>query len=110
MSQQILQVNLNFSIPRADLEKAWLDAAQPIADTPGLRWKVWLINEAEKEAGGIYLFETREAAESYIAGPIVASLKSSPAVSSISAKLFDVLPQHSAVTRAPLDYAFEGAG
>ena len=53
MSQQILQVNLKFSIPRADLETAWLDAAQPIADTPGLRWKVWLMNEAENEAGGI---------------------------------------------------------
>ena len=72
MSQQILQVNLRFSIPRADLETAWLDAAQPIADTPGLRWKVWLMNEAENEAGGIYLFESKAAAESYIAGPIVA--------------------------------------
>ena len=31
MSQQILQVNLKFTIPRNDLETAWLDAAQPIA-------------------------------------------------------------------------------
>ena len=57
MSQQILQVNLKFNIPRNDLETAWLDAAQPIADTPGLLWKVWLMNEAESEAGGIYLFD-----------------------------------------------------
>ncbi len=110
MSQQILQVNLRFSIPRADLETAWLDAAQPIADTPGLHWKVWLMNEAENEAGGIYLFESKPAAESYITGPIVAALKASPAISDISAKLFDVMAYHSAVTRAPLDYAFEAAG
>lgn len=110
MAQQILQVNLKFNIPRAELETAWLDAAQPIADTPGLRWKVWLINEAENEAGGIYLFESKDAADSYIAGPMVAALKASPVVSNISAKLFDVMTEHSTVTRAPLDYAFETTG
>ena len=51
MPQQILQVNLKFSIPRADLAGAWLGVAKPIADTPGLAWKVWLMNEAEHEAG-----------------------------------------------------------
>jgi hypothetical protein len=102
MSQKILQVNLKFNISRADLEKAWLEAAQPIADLPGLRWKVWLMNEAELEAGGIYLFESEAAAKSYLAGPIVAALKSSPAVSNISAKLFDVLESHTKVTRGPM--------
>jgi hypothetical protein len=110
MPQQILQVNLKFSIPRADLSAAWLDAAQPIADTPGLAWKVWLMNESEHEAGGIYLFENKAAAQSYMAGPIVAALKASPAVSDISAKLFDVLGDHSAITRAPLSNAVAAVG
>ena len=102
MSQQILQVNMNFSIPRADLETAWLGVAQPIADTPGLLWKVWLLNEEKNEAGGIYLFENEDALSAYVGGPIVAALKASPAVSNISAKTFEVLADHSAVTRAPL--------
>jgi hypothetical protein len=102
MSPKILQINMKFSIPRADLEAAWLGAAQSIADVPGLLWKVWLMNEAEHEAGGIYLFESEVAAQSYQAGPIVAALKSSPAVSNISAKLFDVLESHTAITRGPL--------
>ena len=110
MSQQVLQVNLNFSITRGELETAWLDAAQPIANTPGLMWKVWLINEEKSEAGGIYLFENAEAVQSYVSGPIVASLKESPVVSNISAKVFDVMAYHSAVTRAPLNYSFEAAG
>ncbi|MGA2488843.1 MAG: YdhR family protein [Anaerolineales bacterium] len=107
MSPKILQVNMKFSIPRADLEAAWLGAAQPIADVPGLQWKVWLMNETEHEAGGIYLFESEAAAQSYLAGPIVAALKSSPAISNISAKLFDVLESHSAITRAPLKQALD---
>ena len=110
MPQQILQVNLKFSIPRADLAAAWLGAAQPIADTPGLQWKVWLMNEAENEAGGIYLFDNKAAAQAYMGGPIVAALKSSPVVSNISVKLFDVLEQHSAITRAPLNPTFASAG
>ena len=110
MSQQILQVNMNYSIPRAALETAWLGVAQPSADTPGLVWKVWLMNEQEKEAGGIYLFESEEAANAYVSGPIVAGLKASPAVSNISAKMFSVLGDHSAITRAPLTAAVASAG
>jgi hypothetical protein len=102
MPQQILQVNMKFSIPRAGLEAAWLDAAPHIAEVPGLIWKVWLMNEAGHEAGGIYLFESKAAAEAYVAGPIVSALKASPVVSDISAKLFEVLETHSAVTRGPL--------
>lgn len=110
MPQQILQVNAKFSIPRADLATAWLGAAQPIADTPGLVWKVWLMNETESEAGGIYLFESKDAVEAYLAGPIVAALKASPVISNISAKVFDVLEEHSAVTRAPLTHTLASAG
>jgi hypothetical protein len=102
MPQKILQVNLTFSIPGAELEAAWLQAAQPIADAPGLRWKIWLMNEAEREAGGIYLFDSEGAAQSYLDGPIVAALKASPAVSRISARLFNVLESHSAITRGPV--------
>jgi hypothetical protein len=45
-----------------------------------------------------------------MAGPIVASLKASPVISDISAKLFDVLEEHSAITRAPLNQIVASAG
>ena len=102
MSQKILQVNLKFSISKADLEAAWLPVAQPIADIPGLRWKVWLMNEAEHSAGGIYLFESEAAVKAYMAGPIVAAMMASPVISNIEAKVFDVLENHTKITRGPL--------
>lgn len=102
MSKKLLQVNLSFSISRTELEAAWLGAAQPIADTPGLCWKVWLMNEGEREAGGIYLFESEDAAQAYLGGPIVAALKASPGIDNISAKLFDVLEEHTRMTRGPV--------
>jgi hypothetical protein len=109
MSEKILQLNLNFSISRAELGAAWLEVAQPVADVPGLHWKVWLMNEAEHEAGGIYLFESEAAAQSYLAGPIVAALKSSPVVSNISVRLFDVLESHTAITRGPVRSVLDSA-
>src|SRR5687768_18529224 len=99
MSQKLLQVNMNFSISRAELEAARLDARQPIADTPGLLWRVWLMNESEREAGGIYLFESERAAQSHLDPPIVGALKASPAVSNISAKLLGVLESHTAMAK-----------
>jgi hypothetical protein len=102
MSQKVLQVNFTFTSSRADLEAAWVQIAPPIADVPGLRWKVWLMNEAERQAGGLYLFESETAAQSYLDGPIVAALKGDPSISNISAKLFDVLENHSAITRGPV--------
>lgn len=102
MSQKILQINMKFSIPRADLEAAWLPIAQPIADLPGLRWKVWLINEKEHTAGGIYLFENEAALKAYMDGPIVAAAMSSPVLSNIDAMVFDMLDSHTAITRGPV--------
>ena len=85
-----------------DYEQACLPAAQPIADTPGLRWKVWLMNEADHEAGGIYLFDDEASLQAFLAGPIVAAVKSNPAISNISAKTFGVMEALTAVTRGPV--------
>ena len=102
MAQQILQVNFKFNVPREQYENTVSPMAQDFAEVSGCLWKVWLMNEAEHEAGGIYLFDSEAAAQSYLVGPIVAVLKSSPAISNISAKLFDVLESHTAITRGPL--------
>ena len=56
MSAKILQINYRLNGPRAEYERENLPYAQPIADIAGLRWKVWIINEGQSEAGGIYLF------------------------------------------------------
>jgi hypothetical protein len=104
MSQKILQINFKLGVPVKDYEEACLPAAQPIADMPGLRWKVWLIAEREgdREAGGIYLFDDEASAQAFLAGPIVASLKSNPAISHVSAKVFDVMEGLTAITRGPV--------
>lgn len=102
MSQKILQINYKFGAPAADFSRALLPAAQPIADSRGLLWKIWLMNEADSEAGGIYLFEDEAAANSFLGGPIVSALKGNPMVSDIRVKMFGVSEAHTLVTRGPI--------
>ena len=99
MSVKILQINYKLNGPRAKYEKENLPYAQPIADVPGLRWKVWIINEAKSEAGGIYLFDNDAAVQAFLDGPIVAEIKSDP---TLSIKAFDVIADLTTITRGPV--------
>jgi len=104
--KKILQINFKFKIPRSELEKAFLQVAprfRPGGDVKGLLWKIWLVNEAEKSAGGIYLFKDDASVEAFLKGEIVAGLKSNPALSNIEAKVFDILAEHTKITRGPVD-------
>ena len=102
MSVSVLQINLKFSVPSEELKSVFASVADDIAAVPGLRWKVWIITEDEREAGGIYLFDDSDSTRAYLAGPMVAGLKTHPALSEISAKQFDVLEDLTALTRGPI--------
>ena len=99
MSAKILQINYKLNGPRAEYEQENLPYAQPIAELNGLRWKVWIINEAQSEAGGIYLFDDEAAVKAFMDGPIVAEMKGDP---TLHIKAFDVIPELTAITRGPV--------
>ena len=102
MSGRILQVNFKFNVSRAEYEQWVSTLASDIAAVDGLRWKVWLMNEAESEAGGIYLFKDEASTNAYLEGPIVAQLVSHPALSDFSVKQFDVSEKNTTITRGPV--------
>ncbi|ESY87289.1 YdhR family protein [Mesorhizobium sp. LNHC209A00] len=96
MPAKILQINYKLNGPRAEYQRENLPYAQPIADILGLRWKVWIINEVQSEAGGIYLF----AVQAFVDGPIIAEMKGDP---TLSIKAFDVIVELTAATRGPVN-------
>lgn len=65
------------------------------------------MNEAEQEAGGIYLFDNEASVKAYLEGPIVAQVTSHPALSDFSVKQFDVMDEVTAVTRGPVEGSAE---
>ena len=80
----LLQINYKFSVSRGEFESGFDAVASQIAQVPGLRWKIWLLNEAESRGGGIYLFDDEASARAYLEGPIVTAMKSLPVLSELS--------------------------
>jgi hypothetical protein len=102
MSTTVLQINFKFSVSPAELAEAFAPLAEPIAKVPGLRWKIWSLNEATSEFAGIYLFDDADSVQAYLEGPIIAEVSKHPALSDMSVKQFGVLDEFSAITRGPV--------
>ena len=107
--KKIVQLNFKFKNSASEVKKHWLGGAQtfaPNGEVKGLLWKIWLINEAEKSAGGIYLFKDEASAQAYMNGPIVAGAKTCPGCSAydMEIKMWDILPEHTKISRGPVDF------
>jgi hypothetical protein len=76
------------------------DPARAIAAVPGLIWKVWLLDEAASEFGGVYLFASRGEAQAYVDGPFLEHLRHDPRVVRVEHRFWDTHAL-SALTRAP---------
>ena len=102
MSARLLQLNFQFSVTGAEYEAAVKPLAEEFAALEGLIWKIWMINEEEGEAGGIYLFESEASVQGYLDGPLAAGVLSHPALSQFSVKHFDVMEDLTEITGGPV--------
>jgi hypothetical protein len=100
MGAQIVQINYRLEGSRDKYVEENLPYAQPIADVPGLRWKVWTINEDRGEAGGVYLFDDQASVRAFLDGEIITEMKGDP---SLSIKTFDVIEELTTTTRGPIN-------
>ncbi|WP_198371873.1 YdhR family protein [Roseomonas rosulenta] len=100
----IVQVNYTRpDMPKAEWEARYTDdRARQFLAVPGLQWKIWLDGEEDRRAGGIYLFDTRAAAEAYVNGPIVARMKANPDITDLQIRIFDVRERMTAITNGPV--------
>ena len=102
MPKKILQINVKFNVTAEELKDEFKSAASPISGVQGLKWKIFGMNEDQKEGAGVYLFENEESMKSYLDGPIVAAMKEKKAFTDINVKTFDVVEEATAITRGPV--------
>jgi hypothetical protein len=103
MAKTIVQINYRFSLSLTEHNDICLSLADHIAAADGLLWKIWLINESEKRAGGIYLFRDQAAVQAFLTGPIVVSFGQTPGITDITVATFEPNLVPSQITRAPLE-------
>ncbi len=102
MSGVILQINYRFKVSKEAHDQAVAQMANDIAATPGLQWKIWLMDEKNSEAGGIYYFDSPAAAKAFLDSALATQIVQHTALSDFSVKKFDIAEKLSHISRAPL--------
>ena len=98
MHVQIINFNLK-DASRDDYEETCSEIAQAFADLPGLQSKHWLADEAGNTYGGVYIWESREAMQSYLESELFSQVANNPAFENVSSREFEVLEGPTRVTR-----------
>jgi hypothetical protein len=101
-TKKILTTKFNYSMPTEEFKKIMPAVAPKFSEIPGCCWKIWLINEDHKEAGGVYLFESDMELEQFLNSKLFASVVNNPAFSNLQTNTFDVAEAASVLTGAPL--------
>mgnify|MGYP003571987796 CR=1 FL=1 len=107
----VLEVDFTYDFDSAaELEAEVGPMADTYAALPGLRWKIWIIDEDEKRFGAVYLFEDAEARTAYLESELAAGVASHPAFSDPHVMVYDVMGDESLVTRGPVTSMFANSG
>ncbi len=81
------------------------ESASRMAEVPGLQSKWWWLDEQAGRAGGVYSFESREAAEGYLAGPVISALRDAWFCERVESRITEILAEPTRRTEAALGAA-----
>jgi Putative mono-oxygenase ydhR len=101
-TKKVFTTKFNYSMSTEELKKIMPTVAPKFSAIPGCCWKIWLINEEPKEAGGVYLFESAEYLEEFLNSNQFASVTNNPAFSNFQTNTFGVSEAASVITYGPL--------
>ena len=82
-----------------DAYRAHCEASAPaFAEIAGLRAKAWLANPSTNTYGGVYPWDSPEAMEAYVSGPIFGALLANPGIADVTTRDFGVLERPTEIT------------
>jgi Putative mono-oxygenase ydhR len=97
----VLQVDFKMNGPFGDeMAEAFSDLAQSINEEEGFMWKIWTERPETNEAGGIYIFETKETAEKYM--DMHAKRLAGFGITKVNAKIFAINSKLTEITNGPV--------
>ncbi|GLC86984.1 monooxygenase [Lysinibacillus piscis] len=97
----ILQVDFQMNGPFGDeMAEAFTELAKSINEEEGFIYKIWTESPETSEAGGIYLFETKETAQNYLT--MHTKRLAGFGITDINAKIFAINTKLTEITNGPL--------
>jgi hypothetical protein len=91
MTHYALQINFELNVKPEVYLSACEHVVNAVADVPQLEWKLWILSDDGKRAGGWYLFRDRAAAEAYADGPIIGRLRESGMPRNMELRVFEAV-------------------
>ena len=102
MRAQLLIMTFKFNNSPTEYVQAMKALAPEILNVRGLRWKIWLINEAQYMAGGLYLFDDASHVQAFLSSPLMDGLRHHQTLTNFHVIPFDVLEAETRGTHGPL--------
>jgi Putative mono-oxygenase ydhR len=107
MSKRILVTSFKVKAAKDELERAFdqilsREAAEHIAQTDGMRWKIWIKSGERQQAGGVYLFDDEASARAF-SEQVASKLKSIPLITDVTVEIFAIAEGPTRLTNGPVD-------
>jgi hypothetical protein len=97
----VLQVDFKMDGPFGDeMAEAFSDLAKSINEEDGFMGKIWTERPETNEAGGIYIFETKETAENYL--DMHSKRLAGFGITDVNAKVFAINSKLTEITNGPV--------
>ncbi|MFC2949844.1 monooxygenase [Virgibacillus sediminis] len=98
----VLQIDFKMEGPFGDeMADSFAELARSINQEEGFRWKIWTENPEANEAGGIYIFETKETAEQYL--DMHTNRLAEFGITDVRAKIFSINSKLTEITNGPIN-------
>ena len=98
----ILHISFKYQGSAEQHKRAMAFLASDFTNIPGLRWKIWMINEIRGEAGELYLFEEEASMHTFMEGPIAKEITNHPMIDQVSIRQYRVMDDVTAKTPGPM--------
>ena len=102
MAKKMLTTKFNYSMATGEFKKILPLVAPEFSKIPGCYWKIWLINEDSKEAGGVYLFESATDLEQFLESALFVSVRKNKAFTNLQTEISGIAEEASVITGGPL--------
>ncbi|MEH7178153.1 monooxygenase [Neobacillus vireti] len=97
----VLQVDFKMNGPFGDeMGEEFSGLAKSINEEEGFMWKIWTESPETNEAGGIYIFETKQTAEKYL--DMHSKRLAGFGIADVNAKIFAINSKLTEITKGPV--------
>src|SRR5690625_7001128 len=101
MMANVIIVDFKMNGPFGDeMTEAFADLDKSINEEDGFMWKIWTESPETNEAGGIYIFETKETAKKYL--DMHTKRLAGFGVADVNAKTFGINSKLTEITKGPI--------